>query len=288
MEKTVYIQYPDNTIHEVKAYRYAKTNDNKYHFIEYIPSNLNDKPYTVLSIENENFRNDPTIEISKETLTTNCKELDIYLLPTYIPYDDLNNKSSKEELTIEKQSNSSKIITHKFMTYFNDIENKKFYLNRAGYEIAHKNNIIIEGTPKIIENKNCYSTTQEQLNDLIKNTKNSYMWIERQIMLADKKKEYSYLAINICKINNDTFIPLSIYIKYKPKENKKLIKVDNILFIQVNKDELSEIEKNYSNDNTELLFINTEIRRKNKELDDMLKPTNSQSTEIEQKIKRTN
>lgn len=52
-----------------------------------------------------------------------------------------------------------------FMCYC-DYNANKMYINREMFDLARKNDIEIEGEPKIIYNKNCYSITENQLKEI--------------------------------------------------------------------------------------------------------------------------
>ena len=69
--------------------------------------------------------------------------------------------------------------------YYYDMEEKKSYIQRPIYEICQKANIEIEKIPRIIENRNCYSITEQQLKEIERKT--SYRGVER--LLKPKSKE---------------------------------------------------------------------------------------------------
>ena len=50
--------------------------------------------------------------------------------------------------------------------YYYDFKNKKSYIQRDMYELIKMNKIEIEGEPRIIGNRNCYSITEKQLREV--------------------------------------------------------------------------------------------------------------------------
>ncbi|MBR3145941.1 MAG: hypothetical protein IKF47_01630 [Bacilli bacterium] len=358
MKKIVYIQFPDNTIHDVEVYKFCKTENNMY-YIEYFDLIKQIDMYTVLSNINNTLINIPDNEIPFDTLSQNAIKLDLNILPGYIPcitlinkkeiqtieppkaqtqnqfivYVDQNNNkyitknitnkygitNKDETITVDGityvkvyQSNIDDIIkksgntetpiykdyynnqvsnydapeltkeqgkpidppyvhVHHIMSYYYDMQDNKYYLDREGLDIARKYNVEIEGTPTIALDKNCYSITKEQIENLKEKTIEMYSWIEKAVLInKDKPTIKSVLAVHICNIDNNNFIPLDIFKKYKLMQAQKLIKVDGIIYINVTEDDLAEIKMSYSKDHTEIVLINKKIRRKTNELENML------------------
>lgn len=160
-------------------------------------------------------------------------------------YKDYQNRtiSVKEDIKKEENENLKTI-------YYYHSTNDKYYLNREGYEISKKYEVEIEGKPIIIEG-NRYSITINQLNTLKDKTKEEYIWKEKDIEIT----------VNICKIEDNMFIPLDIYKKYKDEEDRKLIIVNKELFIKISKEDLKEIELLYSKDGINISLIEKKIQR---------------------------
>ena len=81
----------------------------------------------------------------------------------------------------------------------------KYYINRSLYEYARKNNINIEGTPRIIGGKNFYEVTEKQLQEIVNTYKNKNNNIK-----TNNKQEVNNNNIktdNKQEINNDKYIP---------------------------------------------------------------------------------
>lgn len=63
--------------------------------------------------------------------------------------------------------------------YYRDLKTSKSYVTRKILELAKSINIEIEGTPKIIDNKNCYSITDEQIKEI--EAKSTYKGIAKLV-----------------------------------------------------------------------------------------------------------
>ena len=160
-------------------------------------------------------------------------------------YKDYNKV--KEE--IKKKDNNLKSII-----YYHD-KNDKYYLNREGYELSKKYDVEIEGTPLIIEERNCYTITLNQLNELKEKTE-EYSWEEKNIEIKNKE-----LIANLCSTEDNMYIPLVIFTKYKEEEDRKQILVNKELFISITKEEIEEIKELYSQDCIDLILIEKQIKR---------------------------
>lgn len=159
-------------------------------------------------------------------------------------YKDYKNKTITVKEEIKEENENLKIV------YYYHGTNNKYYLNREGYEISKKYEVEIEGKPIIIEG-NRYSITLNQLDTLKDKTKEEYIWKEKDIEIT----------VNICTIEDDMFIPLDIYKKYKEEEDRKLILVNKELFIKINKEDLKEIKSLYSTDGIKISLIEKKIQR---------------------------
>lgn len=102
-----------------------------------------------------------------------------------IDEDDLNKieDKTKNESTILKRKyieiELDDIIkpAKKLFTYYLNIDNNTKYIDRNILELIRKNNIEINPTPAIIDNKNCYSITEKEMKTFEDNT--SMRGIER-------------------------------------------------------------------------------------------------------------
>lgn len=282
MGKIVSMQYQDGSIHSINVNRFCKTYDNRY-FIEYFDSNLHIDMYTVLSLVDGILMQNPNLKISHENLASNCKELNIDVLPDYIKcytsyLQELMPKPPKQNQT--NQENQKQVIyVHRIMTYYFNMNTNTYYLDRKGYETSKENNIEIEGNPIIIENRNCYSITKEELDKLIENTNGKYRWMKKNVITKEIKPN-KLLDVSICRINDAMYIPLDVYIKYKERETRKIIKVDGVLYINIDENDLVEIKKAYLNDNININLVKKEVVPKNKELNDMLKKEEKEKNDL--------
>ena len=110
----------------------------------------------------------------KYKITPISKRIVNKLTYSHVTEEDLNKieKLSEQEKLILKRKyvgikleDKTKAADYLFM-YYLDVDDKKMYINRETLEKARKNNVEIEAIPKIIEDKNCYSITKEELKNL--------------------------------------------------------------------------------------------------------------------------
>lgn len=200
--------------------------------------------------------------------------------------------------------------------YYYDEQNNIIYISREILELSRKLNIEIEGIPKIINNKNCYSIHYKDLKKIEEQT--NIKGIENKITNREKEKNIVivyhlantnelYLTENI-NLSNDTkeimnkvcfktttqelektlnkkFVIVTVY-KYNEtttpkknelivcnynnvlfieenileslnlqKTNKKKIRVNKVIYIEVTEDELNEVLEK-----TNSTIINKEIK----------------------------
>ena len=114
----------------------------------------------------------------KYKITPISKRIVNKLTYSHVTEEDLNKieKLSEQEKLILKRKyvgikleDKTKAADYLFM-YYLDVDDKKMYINRETLEKARKNNVEIEAIPKIIEDKNCYSITKEELKNLEEKT----------------------------------------------------------------------------------------------------------------------
>ncbi len=186
--------------------------------------------------------------------------------------------------------------------YYYDEQNNIIYISREILELSRKLNIEIEGKPKIINNKNCYSIHYKDLKKLeeqanIKGIENKItrktkeqnvvivyhlantndLYLTENINLSNDTKEimnkvcfktspkeleqilnkkfvivtvYQYNKtstsknnkIIVCNYNNTLFIEKNILESLNQQiTNKKKIRVDKIIYVEVTEDELNKV-----------------------------------------------
>lgn len=200
--------------------------------------------------------------------------------------------------------------------YYYDEQNNIIYISREILELSRKLNIEIEGIPKIINNKNCYSIHYKDLKKIeeqanIKGIENKItnkekeknvvivyhlantneLYLTENINLSNDTKEimnkvcfkttakelektlnkkfvivtvYKYNEtatpkkneLIVCNYNNVLFIEESILESLNlQKTNKKKIRVNKVIYIEVTEDELNKILEK-----TNSTIINKEIK----------------------------
>ena len=72
----------------------------------------------------------------------------------------------RKKYTVVELENTDYQMLENIFIYYYDMETKTMYVQRNIYEIAKDLNINIEGKPKIINDKNCYSITESELKDI--------------------------------------------------------------------------------------------------------------------------
>jgi len=109
------------------------------------------------------------------TTCGNVTEEDIQKIENETKNEKIVLKRKYEDVSLPDEMQPAENL---FLYYYN-VEDKKSYINREIYELMQKNQIEIEGTPKIINDKNCYSTTENSLKEFEKKT--NYRGIEQII-----------------------------------------------------------------------------------------------------------
>lgn len=162
--------------------------------------------------------------------------------------------------------------------YYYDEQNNIIYISREILELSRKLNIEIEGIPKIINNKNCYSIHYKDLKKIeeqanIKGIKNKItnkekeknvvivyhlantneLYLTENINLSNDTKEimnkvcFKTTAKELEKTLNKKFVIVTVY-KYNetttPKKNELIVcNYNNVLFIEENILESLNIQK---------------------------------------------
>lgn len=75
--------------------------------------------------------------------------------------DNLKFKRNIIEVELEDEIKPAE----KLFMFYTDSETRKHFINRDILELLRKNNIEIEGTPRVINDKNCYSITENELKE---------------------------------------------------------------------------------------------------------------------------
>lgn len=135
-----------------------------------------------------------------------------------IEYDTKNDKITLKRKYIEKIIETDVDNSEYLFMYYYDMETNSSYITRKIFELCRKLDISIEGKPKIINDKNCYSITDEELK--LFEEKSTYRGIER-----------------IIKDDNSEEVPTEDIIPYE----------DYLSTIQNDNSDLEEQESNESN-----------------------------------------
>ena len=134
---------------------------------------------------------------------------------------------------------------------YHDIINDIYYVDRQSYEICKSNGIEIEALPRIIQNKNCYTITSKQIDEL-KNKLKCEINITKIILKEDKEKIKQ--KRQVCVFNDSKFIEEDLYNNLS-KDASKRIKVDGIIYSQVNDELLKMLEDDYELDEINIVPI---------------------------------
>ena len=125
---------------------------------------------------------------------------------------------------------------------FHDIVNDIFYIDRKTYELCKSLQIEIDGFPKIIQNKNCYTITREQLKEL--SNKLGYPINSIKIILRDDKERIKKnQVLRILFFDRIMFIREDIYKEYVDGFHKRKVRVDGVIYIQVYDEDLVNIKR---------------------------------------------
>ena len=122
-----------------------KKHDNKLYILNSLCSKYNILPEAKRIIEGTTYCN-----VSEEDVTRieeETKEENIILKRKYV------------DITLDDEIKPAQFL----FVYYYDYDTKKSYIRRDMYDLITKNGIEIEGCPKVINNKNCYSITENEL-----------------------------------------------------------------------------------------------------------------------------
>ena len=128
-------------------------------FIVYVDNNHDDSLY-IKSDLCEKYNITPISKRSINTITyCNVTSDDL----NYIEEKSQNDNPILKRKYIHVEFNDKKEPAKSLFTYYHNPIDNKLYVNRNILEKIREYSIDIEGTPEIIENKNCYTITNEQL-----------------------------------------------------------------------------------------------------------------------------
>ena len=117
----------------------------------------------------------------------------------------------------------------KSFVYYYDTESDQFFIPREQYETGKKLGIDVEGKPKIIQGRNCYSIHPEQLKELEQNS--DFLGIKRDVPVEGdfkKKEEKGSQDIKITLVAYQDAETKKIYlpIQYSGKETPTKLILD--------------------------------------------------------------
>lgn len=199
---------------------YVDINHNKL----YVANSICDR-YNIKGIEKR---------IIKGSTFYNVTEGDIKMIEDMTRDEKILLKRDFVEITLDDEIKPAEYL---FIYYYN-LEDKTAYVQRNILELARTNGIEIEGKPKVIENKNCYSITEEQLQDLQEKT--NYNGVEKIIKpklllkLVDEKLNVSSKNITVPTIpqpvveNQNTEIPVYRTINAFKEFNREIVLYQDI------------------------------------------------------------
>lgn len=142
-------------------------------FTVYVDINHENKLYVADTLCNKYGLNAISKRIIKGNTFCNVTEEDIAKIEEETKHEEILYKKNLVEIELDDEVSPAENL---FMYYYN-IENQKMYVTRDIYDLAKKNDLVIEAEPKIIDNKNCYSIKEEELKFL--ETKTNYRGVEQ-------------------------------------------------------------------------------------------------------------
>jgi len=141
---------------------------------------------------------------------------------------------------------------------FHDIVNDIFYIDRKTYELCKSLQIEIDGFPRIIQDKNCYSITKDQLQTL-SNTLGMKLESIKIILRDDKERIKKTQILKVCKYHDAMFIRDDLYSTYIEKAKRRKIRIDGIIYIHVVEDDLIEIIRTHKSQGIKIKIESFEI-----------------------------
>ncbi len=139
--------------------------------------------------------------------------------------DDINeieNIALKKKVIIKRIYNELNEDAEKnIFIYYHDLDTNTYYVRRDTFEKAKNKEIIIEGTPRIIDDKNCYSISEKDIEKYEKESQSigveriinskRYNYIhktssfEKRIIYKDVRENNIYIPIEYADNNNNTY-----------------------------------------------------------------------------------
>ena len=183
-----------------------------------------------MKINIEIYKKDNNLYIKKEICNNNDINSEDEIIINNEKYCNVteNDIINIERKTLGKGIIPKKIyklvpINKKLFIYYNDLNSKKYYIQRDILEDIRRLNIEIEGKPEIINNKNCYSILLDQLEEYqkISNSCGIEHIIDNSIKVKRDKKILETRIIYKDKSNNKIYIPEEYAIN--KNTNKKII-----------------------------------------------------------------
>lgn len=167
--------------------------------------------------------------IAKNSTKRKIKGIDCLEITKY-DLEEITKKSSQK-------LNYISIYEPKITRTYNYYQEKNnLYVNRTIYELIIKNNLEIEGIPKILENRNCYSITKNQLDQFNKKLHCVGMKINLKTTLTiiyhEKNTNKFYLPLKTECIHSDKVI-LNKKCQEIKKEDLEKLQFPNSIIVSV-------------------------------------------------------
>ena len=217
-------------------------------FTVYVDENDNDKLYVEKSICH---RHNITNQIER---TINGK---YYYQVSLEEIDQIERISKDKKLSLKRKY--ERISLDKEKNRFNYFRTSNaLYITRDIYELAQKNEVKIEGKPKIISNCNCYSIKEEELMELERKTNS-----EGKRVIIREPKEVETIVVYKDVNTNKIYIPR----EYFPTQSNATTEIMNKKCFESSEQELEKIF------NKKFIIANVYLKAKRKELKEILNIT---------------
>lgn len=171
--------------------------------------------------------------------------------------DQIERISKDKKLSLKRKYTTIKLDKQKNrFNYFRT--NNTLYVTRDIYELAHKNEVKIEGKPKIISNCNCYSIKEEELVELERKTN-----YEGKKIIIKEPKTIETIIVYKDMNSNKIYIPR----EYFPTQSTTIIEIMNKKCFESTEKELEKIF------NKKFIIANVYLNKKKKEQKEILNIT---------------
>lgn len=131
-------------------------------FTVYVDKKHNDKLYILNNLCTKYEIYPQSKRIIKGTTYGNITEEDLVKIEEATKREKISLKRKYIDIYLEDEIKPAEYL---FIYYF-DYETRKSYIRRDMFELFTKSGIEVEGNPKIINGKNCYSITEKQLKNV--------------------------------------------------------------------------------------------------------------------------